>query len=927
VAPVVVASDGSAQGPLLDRENELAVLRELVVRVARGAGGTLLVEGAGGLGKSRLLSTALDLASAVGVRARSVRCAELEQQIPWGAARVLLGPSPSGGGPGSEDPRGFAAQHAHLERVRRMAATAPTLLLIDDLQWCDALTMRLLVYLQQRVARLPVGIVAAARPEEAAHPMLYRSLTVGPATEVLRLRPLSEPSVASLVRALGRRDVDDAVCAACARVTGGNPFFLHALVAGLAETTDGTPLDAATVEHFTPPSVLRVIEQRLDRRGDACLRLARAMAIFGDGVPLPRAARLAGLELNAAIDAADALAAADLLTGGQPPAFVHPLVRHAVLENIPPARRAAEHRRAAELLVEESAPSDAVALQLVHALPVGARWAADVLLAAGRRAFEEGAPRTAVDQLRRALDEPPPTDGRIEVLVALGRAEAAAGLPDAVARFQDALALVDKPRSRAELLLRLGWTEHHLGRFGDAARTFDRGLAALAGTDPELAIQLELGYVTAGVLDADIAADAHARAAHAEQRLTGDVGPAGRALLAQALTTRAFAGDPCEALDELATRVWDDGRALREDGPHAETVWAPIGFWTWSDHYERALEGIESALVEARRRGSALAAARGRYARAWTRYWIGEFEGAIADARAAIDVWRGGLETYLPAAVYWLVLTLLEVGDVGAAEEALSLGGPAERWTGTALGVYLVAAEARLAFARGDPATALMRHLRCGELMARRLNVRNPALMPWRSQAALAALECDERERARTLAADAVILTERFGAPRAMGEARRVAALAAGGPLIEAELAGAVVELEAAGAPVELARALIDLGAAIRRGGRRAEARGPLRRGLDLARRYGAEPLAAQAAAELAASGARGAQNATGPLTPSEARVARMAAAGRTNREIGAALRVSVKAVEWHLHQTYRKLRIAGRRELSDALDALGDPG
>jgi DNA-binding CsgD family transcriptional regulator len=125
------------------------------------------------------------------------------------------------------------------------------------------------------------------------------------------------------------------------------------------------------------------------------------------------------------------------------------------------------------------------------------------------------------------------------------------------------------------------------------------------------------------------------------------------------------------------------------------------------------------------------------------------------------------------------------------------------------------------------------------------------------------------------------------------------------------------------GTPVEHARVLIDLGAAIRRAGRRAEARPPLREGLALARRHGAVPLVTLAETELAASGVRVAGR-DGGLTPSELRVAQLAAAGRTNREIAGSLRISVKAVEWHLHLTYRKLGINGRRELATALPEPG---
>jgi DNA-binding CsgD family transcriptional regulator len=118
---------------------------------------------------------------------------------------------------------------------------------------------------------------------------------------------------------------------------------------------------------------------------------------------------------------------------------------------------------------------------------------------------------------------------------------------------------------------------------------------------------------------------------------------------------------------------------------------------------------------------------------------------------------------------------------------------------------------------------------------------------------------------------------------------------------------------------------LTDLGAALRRNGQRSEARGPLRRGLDLARRCGARPLAELAHEELVATGARPRRmTLTGieALTPSERRVASMAASGLTNREVAQALFVTEKTVEVHLTRAYRKLDICSRSELARALES-----
>jgi DNA-binding CsgD family transcriptional regulator len=164
-----------------------------------------------------------------------------------------------------------------------------------------------------------------------------------------------------------------------------------------------------------------------------------------------------------------------------------------------------------------------------------------------------------------------------------------------------------------------------------------------------------------------------------------------------------------------------------------------------------------------------------------------------------------------------------------------------------------------------------------------------------------------------------------FGAPRALGIALRAAGLARGGPEGLALLRESVAALDRSPALLERARSMAELGAALRRDGQRSAARDPLARALDLAARCGARPLAARARDELRAAGARPRRpwrTGVDALTPSELRVARLAAEGRSNREIAGELYVTLKAVEGHLARVYAKLGIGGRGQLADALAA-----
>jgi DNA-binding CsgD family transcriptional regulator len=183
------------------------------------------------------------------------------------------------------------------------------------------------------------------------------------------------------------------------------------------------------------------------------------------------------------------------------------------------------------------------------------------------------------------------------------------------------------------------------------------------------------------------------------------------------------------------------------------------------------------------------------------------------------------------------------------------------------------------------------------------------------------------RAEAEALVADGLARARRNGSPRNVAATLRVGGLLAGGEQGVEQLTEAVAALEDSGADLELAQTLVDLGMLMRLGGQRLAARPHLARGLDLAFRCGASPLVQRAREELAASGARPRRDRlTGldALTPSELRLARLAAKGYTNRMIAQELYLSEKTVETHLGGAYRKLDIRGRAELGDALEGLG---
>ena len=189
----------------------------------------------------------------------------------------------------------------------------------------------------------------------------------------------------------------------------------------------------------------------------------------------------------------------------------------------------------------------------------------------------------------------------------------------------------------------------------------------------------------------------------------------------------------------------------------------------------------------------------------------------------------------------------------------------------------------------------------------------------WREDAALALVQLGQHDEARRLAAEQLEFAHGTGLPRTLGTATRVAGLVAPRSQRTPLLREAVGLLAQTGARLESAKALLELGAALRREGHRVEARDHLRQALELAHRAAAAPLAARARKELLAAGGRPRKPVfTGveALTASELRVARLPANGLTNRESAESLYVTQRTVETHLRHAFQKLDIGRRDDL-----------
>jgi DNA-binding CsgD family transcriptional regulator len=328
-------------------------------------------------------------------------------------------------------------------------------------------------------------------------------------------------------------------------------------------------------------------------------------------------------------------------------------------------------------------------------------------------------------------------------------------------------------------------------------------------------------------------------------------------------------------------------------------------------------------LTDVRRRGAVFHFSSLSMTRAIFQYARGALIEAEADGRAAFETLPHREVWFRAAAHGWLAQILVERGAIDEAAgllEAVEASVSPDAFSRTPL----LRARALVQAARGDHRGALGRALQLGAALAAFGHTNPPVSYPaWRSLAAFEHHALGETREALTLAREEVELARAWGAPRTLGRALRILGLIEGGDEGIGLIREAVAVLEPSPARLEHAYALANLGAALRRANHRAEARDYLRQALELAQRSGATLLAEAAHEELVATGARPrriVQTGAAALTPSERRIAAMAAEGLSNREIAQALFVTLRTVEMHLSNAFRKLGVSSRTQLAAAL-------
>ena len=666
---------------MLERDGELAALDAALAEM-----GTLVVVGGpAGIGKSSLIRAAQ--ARADGCTILQATGAEFEREFAFGIVQQLFGRvvrtrGVPAGAAAVFDPLAMPeASHAILNGLywlcAELAEQDPLLLTIDDTQWADEPSLRFLEFLARRLDGLPIVVIAGERPGGATlEPLAGRTLT---------LAPLSTRAVETLLCERGMEPTP-AFVDAVAQTTGGNPMLLDELTRALDGVT-GTDADADAARTAVPGSLVRSVAARLEREGEDAIRVAHAIAVLGDRTRLDRVAKLAGTT-----EPIDALVRAGILAGDHL-GFVHPMIREAV--EIPPARCAALHRAAAEILQRDNERDAAIALHLLHAEPAGDPEAAALLQRAGERAAAEGAPALARTLLARALAEPP--RDRTPILLALGGVEVELGaMADALDHLQQVVDAGD-PVLRARAELARSNLMNSLDRQVETAANLRAAIDALGDRDEALQTRL---------LEQLLEAQHYAPELRPERTalLNGlDPATAPRPLLGHLAFQRAVTDGTREEVVAIARRAYAEGRLFEDfNWGRATPFWLNVALAT-VEAADVQREFLQVATRAAARTGSPFSQVYVAMCRATFEWRFGDLRRAEEEARTGLEAFRAtGLARAIEHCSTVVAQTRLDQGDTDGADALLA---EATTWTAWMVGRHSVRARVRLA--QGRPQEAL----------------------------------------------------------------------------------------------------------------------------------------------------------------------------------------------------------------------------
>jgi DNA-binding CsgD family transcriptional regulator len=914
-----------ALSPIVGRDRELATV-DAFLDTARTQFAALALEGEPGIGKTKVWLETLRRARARGARVLLTRPSEAEATLSYAAladlfdavadetvgrlpvpqseaisAALLRAPSPRAG----IDERALCA--SVLSLLRLLSAEEPVVAAVDDAQWLDSPSARVLSFAIRRLEAEPVGIVVTARMGGASSSPRF-DLAAGPSRhQSVMLGGLSVAALHELIKQHAGRSLPRTTLVQVARVCGGNPFYALEIAAALPDR----PLEGGRLP--VPASLTELVVARLGQLPATTRRALLVAAALSQPT----------IELvdPGALGAAQRAGIVSIEHGRIQ--FAHPLLASGVYDRADETERRRLHRRLAGVVTEPEERARHAALGAVE--PDSA--IAGELEQAAALARSRGAPDAAAELLDLAVGLTPANGGgeRAERLVAAASSWFDAGdLVHAQAVLERAMAVPPGDRLRARALHLLGQIHARRSSFTQAKTVALQALEA-AADDAELVaeVELDLAYYSASLADLP-AAQRHARGAVAAAERVGALGALGDAL---AVVTMA---------EFIGGRGFDEGRMRRArelEDPNRDRAWQMTPAFVHGSLllYTGRLEQAHSILgqlhAETLERGEESPIPFSCFYLMWVCLWRGDL---VAAARLAQQARQTAALLDDPAAqgIALAASALVHAHDGSSAlarHEALEsvqcfadLGWAVGNiWPLWALGLAELSS--------GDPAAvdAALGPLAAGLI---EMGGGDPFLGVFLPDEIEALVELGQLDRAEPLLAWLEQRGTELGRPWALAAAGRCRGLlsAARGDLDGALAAceSALAEHDRCGMPFERARTLLVLGRVQRRTNMRGQALATLDGALTLFEDFGASEWAARTRSELERLGRRAGSRDS--LTPTEARVADLAASGLPNREIAERAFLTTKAVEANLTRVYRKLGIRSRGGLARALQTSG---
>jgi DNA-binding CsgD family transcriptional regulator/DNA-binding Lrp family transcriptional regulator len=922
------------------RDAELGALGELLDRVRSGSGAVLLIEGAAGMGKSRMIAEGAKMAHRLGfpVGTGAAEPSESVAELAPLLRALFDGPEPL------LDRAGLRSLHAAPEQrywrlqdlqflLERAAMDSPLLILLDDVQWADSGTAAALRALPPRLASLPIGWVVAMRPDQGSGQLRSAvEYLADEGAQRLMLEPLSEAAVAQVTSDVMQAAPDETLVRMTAEV-GGNPFLLVELLEGLRleELVRVDAGHATLTADRLPDRVSVSMRERLARMSDSARHVATVAGSLGRTFSVSELSEILGVPPASVLSSVEELIEAGIVReSGVQLSFQHDLIREAVRHACAPSARRALDRQAADVMLARGALPVEVAIQLAASAEPGDEVAITTLLAAAE-ALATTDPGASADLSRRALELAPERHllrGPLVVQAAMslhaaGRIEEAKAFADN--RMREVLPVAEEAEVRLGIAgmwllspdvrahasreaLKLPGLPEHLRLAHMAKLAYN---LAAAGRTEEARARLSEAVAAGGRLDRV----ARFPLALSEGGLRFIDGDYGRALELFEAALRDGLTD-AHGLDELLTRLWRSKLLLA------------------LDREEDALQEVDGVIAESLKRGFSWFLHVAEITRGHLLFQMGRLDDASVVLNGRFDAHGPPVVTVMDATgVVALGRLALHTGDerqvrqtTEIAREMLNESTPGVRRHAA----WLLSLQAT---ADGDQRQAHQWLCAMGEPERRHVLSRLWPDLADEPQMVRIALAVGDRELAESAAEDANRRAELSpGVSSLAAISAHASGLVARDP---DELSEAVSLFERSSRPLALAAAYEDLGLAQQRQGISDSGIDALTQALVLFARAGASADAARLRGLLRALGIRrrvvSAEKPTtgwAAMTKSELTIAQLVANGLTNREVAERLFVSPHTVNTHLRQVFAKLEINSRVALTRlATERSSNPG